>query len=162
MSSTAPTRQCLTRALFFHSAQRVTITGNKILNNQTGSPIGMKGSSGNWLIAGNFFAQNNDNSPAPLSVDSIVINNPVGIIANPWHPSGALTNDGGGSADPVSGQLYTIRQSAKTIIISGGAVTQLVIDGTPTGLSAGVFKLGIGETIAVSYSLTPMSRVSAD
>jgi hypothetical protein len=59
----------------------------------------MKGSSGNWLIAGNFSAQNNNNSPASLSVNSTVINNPgynpVGIIANPWHSSGALTNDGG-------------------------------------------------------------------
>jgi hypothetical protein len=153
-------------SIVFHSAERVTITGNKILNNHTGSPIGMKGSSGNWLIAGNFFAQNSDNSPAPLSVDSIVINNPgynpVGTIANPWHPSGALTNDGGGSADPVSGRLYTIRQSPKTVIITGGAVTQLAIDGTPTGLTAGVFKLGIGETIAVTYSSAPLSRVSAD
>jgi hypothetical protein len=153
-------------SIVFHSAERVTITGNKILNNQTGSPIGMKGSSGNWLIAGNFFAQNNNNSPTPLSVDSTVINNPgynpLGIIANPWHPSGALTNDGGGSADPVSGRLYTIRQSPKTIIIAGGAVTQISIDGIPTGLPAGVFKLGIGETIAVTYSSTPMSGVSAD
>jgi len=41
-------------------------------------------------------------------------------------------------------------------------VTQLTIDGTPTGLSAGVFKLGIGETIAVTYSSTPTSKVSAD
>ena len=89
----------------------------------------MKGSSGNWLIAGNFFAQNGNNSPAPLSVDSTVINNPgynpVGIIANPWHSSGALTNNGGGTPDPVSGRLYTVRQSPKTIIITGGAVTQL-------------------------------------
>jgi hypothetical protein len=153
-------------SIVFHSAERVTITGNKILNNQTGSPIGMKGNSANWLIAGNFFAQNNNNSPAPLSVDSTVINNPgynpVGIIANPWHPNGALTNDGGGSPNPVSGRLYTVRQSPKTIIIAGGAVTQISIDGTPTGLPAGVFKLGIGETIAVTYSSTPTNKVSAD
>jgi hypothetical protein len=112
-----------------------------------------------------FSLQNNDNSSAPLSVDSIVINNagynPVGTIANPWHPSGALTNDGGGTADPVSGRLYTIRQSPKTIIISGGALSQLATDGTPTGLTAGVFKLGIGETIAVTYSSVPLSTVSA-
>ena len=153
-------------SIVFHSAERVTITGNKILNNQTGSPIGMKGNSANWLIAGNFFAQNNNNSPAPLSVDSTVINNPgynpVGIIVNPWHSSGALTNDGGGSPNPVSGRLYTVRQSPKTIIIAGGAVTQISIDGTPTGLPAGVFKLGIGETIAVTYSSTPTNKVSAD
>jgi hypothetical protein len=153
-------------SIVFHSAARVSVTGNKILNNKTGSPIGMKGSSENWLIAGNSFAQNHNNGPTPLSVASTVVNNsgynPVGTVANPWHSSGDLTNAGGGSADPVSGQLYTVRQSPKTIIITGGAVTQLAIDGTPTGLSAGVFKLGIGETIAVTYSSTPTTKVSAD
>jgi hypothetical protein len=153
-------------SIVFHSAERITITGNKILNNQTGSPIGMKGSSKDWHIANNSFAQNNNDSPAPLSIDSTVINNsgynPVGIIANPWRPTGDLTNDGGGSADPVSGRLYTVRQSPKTIIIMGGVVTQIAIDGTATGLSAGVFKLGIGETIAVTYSSLPTSKVVAD
>jgi hypothetical protein len=153
-------------SIVFDSAERVTITGNKILNNQTGSPIGMKGSSKDWHIANNSFAQNNDDSPAPLSTDSTVINNsgynPVGAITNPWRPTGDLTNDGGGSADPLSGLRYTVRQSPKTIIIMGGAVTQLEIDGTPTSLSAGVFKLGIGETIAVTYTSLPTSKVVAD
>jgi len=153
-------------SIVFHSAERITITGNKIVNNQMGSPIGMKGSSKDWHIANNSFAQNTDDSPAPLSIDSTVINNsgynPVGIITNPWRPTGDLTNDGGGDADPVSGLLYTVRQSPKTIIITGGAVTQLEIDGTPTGISAGVFKLGIGETIAVTYTALPTSTVVAD
>ena len=153
-------------SIVFHSADRITIVGNKVINNQTGSPIGMKGSSKDWLIAGNSFAQNGTNSPAPLSVDSTVINNsgynPVGTVALPWLPNGALSNNGGGSANPVSGRLYTVRQSAKTIIITGGAGTQIAIDGTPTGLSGGVFKLGIGETIMVTYSSIPTSRVSAD
>jgi hypothetical protein len=88
--------------------------------------------------------------------------NPVGVLANPWRPTGDLTNDESGSADPVSGQLYTVRQSPKTVIITGGAVTQIAIDGTPTGLLAGVFKLGIGETIAVTYSALPTTKVAAD
>jgi hypothetical protein len=57
-------------SIVFHSAERVTITGNKILNNQTGSPIGMKGSSKNWHITGNSFAQNSNNAPASLAIDS--------------------------------------------------------------------------------------------
>jgi hypothetical protein len=153
-------------SIVFHSAERITMIGNKVINNQTGSPVGMKGSSKDWLIAGNSFAQNGTNSPAPLSADSTVINNsgynPLGAIALPWLPNGALTNAGGGSANPVSGRLYTIRQSAKTIIITGGAGTQIAIDGTATGLSGGVFKLGIGETITVTYSSVPTSMVSAD
>ena len=153
-------------SIVFHSAERITIIGNKIINNLTGGPIGMKGSSTDWLITGNSFAQNSSNSPTPLSADSTVVNNsgynPVGTIALPWHPNGVLTNDGGGSADPVSGRLYTVRQSPKTIIIAGGPGTQITIDGTPTGLSAGVFKLGTGETIAVTYASPPTSHVSAD
>jgi hypothetical protein len=153
-------------SILFHSAERITMIGNKITNNRTGSPIAMKGSSKDWLIADNFFAQNSSNSPAPLSDDSTVINNsgynPLGSIALPWHPNGELTNVGGGGANPVSGRLYTVRQSAKTIIITGSSGTQIAIDGTLTGLSAGVFKLGIGETIAVTYSSTPTSAVSAD
>ena len=153
-------------SIVFHNAERITMIGNKVINNQTGSPVGMKGNSKDWLIAGNSFAQNSTNNPAPLSADSTVSNNsgynPLGTIALPWLPNGALINDGGGSADPVSGQLYTVRQSAKTIIITGGTGTQIAIDGTPTGLPAGVFKLGIGETIEVTYSTAPTSRVSAD
>jgi hypothetical protein len=153
-------------SIVFHGAERVTITGNKILGNQTGNPIGMKGSSRDWHIANNSFVQNSDDSPAPLSIDSTVINNsgynPVGPITDPWRSTGDLTNDGGGDADPVSGQLYTVRQSPKTIIIAGGSVTEIEIDGAPTGLSVGVFKLGIGETIAVTYSSLPTSTVVAD
>ena len=152
-------------SIVFHNAERITMIGNKVINNQTGSPVGMKGSSKDWLIAGNSFAQNGTNSPAPLSADSTVVNNsgynPLGTIALPWLPNGALTNDGGGSANPVSGRLYTVRQSAKTIIITGSAGTQIAVDGTPTGLSGGVFKLGIGETIMVTYSSVPTSTVSA-
>jgi len=153
-------------SIVFHSAERITISGNKIINNRTGSPIGMKGSSTDWLITGNSFAQNSSNSPAPLSADSTVINNsgynPVGTIALPWHLNFALTNDGGGSANPVSGRPYTVKQSPKTIIITGGVGTQIAIDGTPTGLLGGVFKLGIGETITVAYSSPPTTTVSAD
>jgi len=153
-------------SISFHSADRIAITGNKIVKNQQGNPIEMKGSSKNWHISGNSFDQNHSDSPGPLSIDSTVINNsgynPVGIIANPWQTSGDLTNLGGGNADPANGQLYTARQSPKTVIITKGHVLDIAIDGTATGLSAGVFKLGIGETIAVTYSLTPMSKVSAD
>jgi hypothetical protein len=77
-------------SVVFHNAERVIITGNKILNNQTGNPIGMKGSSTDWHIANNSFAQNNNDSPAPLRLDSTVINNsgynPVGAITNPGTP----------------------------------------------------------------------------
>ena len=40
-------------SIVFHSAERVIITENKIHNNQTGNPIGMKGGSTDWHIANN-------------------------------------------------------------------------------------------------------------
>ena len=77
---------------------------------------------------------------------------------------GDLTNDGGGDFNPASGQRYIVRQSPKTIIITGGKVTGIEIDGTATGLSAGVFKLGIGETIAITYTpgSPPTSKIFGD
>jgi hypothetical protein len=153
-------------SISFHDAERITICGNKILNNQTGRPIDMKGTCRDWQIAGNSFQGNQNNTPAPLSVHATLLDNtgynPVGTIADPWRPSGDLSNEGGGDTHPASGQVYTVRQSPKTIMIAAGAVKQIAIDGFPTGLSAGVFKLGIGETIAVSYTSTPSSKVSAD
>jgi len=32
-------------SIVFHGAERITIIGNKVINNQTGSPVGMKGNS---------------------------------------------------------------------------------------------------------------------
>jgi len=126
----------------------------------------MSKSSAGWYIGGNSFDNNLSNSPAPLSADSTVVENagynPVGLVPAPWRTDGDLTNDGGGDADPATDQVYTVRQSPKTIIVTGGIVTDIAIDGTPTGLSAGVFKLGIGESIAISFSATPTTRVSAD
>ncbi len=153
-------------SISFHNAQRISIAGNKILNNQLGNPIEMAGGSKQWHIAGNFFAQNHDNRPAPLGVDAIVVGNsgynPVGIIPTPWHLSGDLMNAAGGSPGPASGKSYTVRQTPKTVIVTGGKVSEIAIDGAPTGVSTGVFKLGIGETIAVTYSSAPTTRVWAD
>ncbi|HEX8874126.1 MAG TPA: right-handed parallel beta-helix repeat-containing protein [Nitrosospira sp.] len=153
-------------SISFDNAARITISGNKIINNKTGRPIEMKGTSEDWHIADNFLAQNKDNSPAPLSNDATVINNagynPVGIVASPWHPNGDLTNDGGGSTVPTSGKVYTVRQTPKTIIVTQGDVTEIAIDGMVTGLSAGVFKLGIGETIALDYQSAPATKVWVD
>jgi hypothetical protein len=155
-------------SISFDGAERIAISGNKVINNPTGNPVEMVGTSKSWHIADNSFDRNNSNRPFPVTIDTTVIHNsgynPVGIIGNPWGASGQLTNDGGGDPNPTSRRLYTVRQSPKTIIITGGMVTEIEIDGTPTGLSSGVFKLGIGETIAVAYATgsPPTSKVSAD
>jgi hypothetical protein len=153
-------------SISFNNAERVTICGNKILGNATGRPLEMKGASRDWHIADNSFAQNNDNSPGPLKADATVINNsgynPVGLIPNPWRANGDLTNDDGGSSRPASAKVYIVRQTPKTIIIAQGDVTDIAIDGTSTGVSTGAFKLGIGETIAITYSSAPTTTVWAE
>jgi hypothetical protein len=55
-----------------------------------------------------------------------------------------------------------VRHSPKTIIITGGDLSQITINGMDTGLIAGVFKLGISETIAITYDTQiPTSAVFA-
>jgi len=62
-----------------------------------------------------------------------------------------VSKDGLAVAFHVLVETDARRAAPKTIIIAGGSVTQIAIDGTPTDLPIGVFKLGIGETIAVTY-----------
>jgi hypothetical protein len=153
-------------SISFDSAERISIVGNKILNNTSGRPIEMKGSSKNWHITQNSFAQNGDDAPGPLTADATAINNagynPVGLVQNPWRGTGDLTNDGGGSASPASEKVYTVRQSPKTIVITGGNVSEIAIDGIPTGVSTGILRLGIGETIAITYTVAPTTAIWAD
>ena len=56
-----------------------------------------------------------------------------------------------------------MRHSPKTIVVTGGDLSQISINGVDTGLTAGVFKLGIGETIVVTYdTLIPTSAIFAE
>jgi hypothetical protein len=148
------------------SAERISIVGNKILNNASGRPIEMKGGSKNWRITENSFAQNSDNTLGLLTADTTTTNNagynPVGLVHNPWRGTGDLTNDGGGSVSPACAKVYTIRQSSKTIVVTGGTVSEIAIDGIPSGMSMGTFKLGIGETIAITFTVAPTTAVWAD
>ena len=83
-------------------------------------------------------------------VGSVVTNNfgynRVGIISDPW-PSNTteLTNDvvSGGST-PRGGVQYTIRHTPKTIVITGGEVTQLLINGTDAGSNGRNLQAGRG------------------
>src|SRR5262249_5394403 len=100
--------------------------------------------------------------------DAVIVNNagynPVGHIAQPWPASGGdLTNSvAAGHAAPPTGTVYTVRKSPQTIVIDGGAVSRISLNGINTGLTAGVFKLGVGETIALTYSVAPATAVTAE
>ncbi|MBV8640918.1 MAG: hypothetical protein JO070_05975, partial [Verrucomicrobia bacterium] len=58
--------------------------------------------------------------------------------------------------------VYTVRHTPKTIVITGGTGLQIAINGVDTGLAAGVFKLGVGETIAISYDAVPATAIFAE
>jgi hypothetical protein len=122
----------------------------------------MLGSSDDWRIVGNHFRGGGNVELA--GVGSVVTNNfgynPVAVISDPW-PSNTtdLTNDVvSGSSTPQSGVQYTVRHTPKTVVITGGEVSQLLINGTDAGSTAGTFKLGVGETIAITYSLLKVVR----
>jgi len=156
-------------AIQLTDAKRILITGNNISEAVPNTAIAMAGNSDNWQITENYLE---DSASGPVSLHgtgSVVINNggynPVGAIPAPWPASGGdLTNDvTAGSPNPQSGTVYTVRHSPKTIVVTGGDLSQITINGVDTGLIGGVFKLGIGETIAVTYdTLVPTTAVFAE
>jgi hypothetical protein len=150
-------------------AARILITGNSITETALNPAIAMAGSSDNWQIFQNSLSGTGPNAVSLSRSGSVVANNsgynPVGNITNPWPAHGGeLTNNvAAGNANPQSGTSYTVRHSAKTIVVAGGHVSQIAINGINSGLTAGVFKLGLGETIAVTYDmLVPTTAVFAE
>jgi len=156
-------------AIQLTDAKRILITGNNISETVQNAAIAMAGNSDDWQITQNYLE---DNATGPVSLHgtgSVVINNagynPVGAILAPWPASGGDLTNGviAGSPNPQSGTVYTIRHSPKTIVVTGGDMSQITINGVDTGLTSGVFKLGIGETVAVTYgTLAPTAAVFAE
>jgi hypothetical protein len=151
-------------AIQLSDAARVLITQNNINGTRQNPAIAMLGTSDEWHIIQNYFS-NVGTTPLSLSgTGSVLTNNfgynPIGAVPNPWPANGGdLINNVAGNPSPQSGTVYTVRQTPKTIIISGGTVSQISINGAGTGLVAGVFKLGIGETIAINYQVAPISAI---
>jgi hypothetical protein len=150
-------------AIQLADASRVLISSNNIATQ--GQAIAMRGSSDDWRIVNNHLGGGVTLTGAGSTVLNNFGYNSVGIISNPWPSSGTdLTNNvAAGSATPHSGTVYTVRHTAKTITVSGGNVTQILINGTAAGVKAGTFKFGVGETIAITYSSpAPTTRVFAE
>ena len=156
-------------AIQLTDAERILITGNNFSETVPNAAIAMAGNSDNWQITQNYLDDSATDPVSLLGAGSVVINNagynPVGNIPDPWPASGGdLANEvSGGSPNPQSGTVYTVRHSPKTIVVAGGDLSQISINGVDTGLTAGVFKLGIGETIVVTYdTLIPTSAIFAE
>lgn len=143
-------------ALQLTNAARVLVCGNNIAASPDSSVIAMLGISDDWRIVGNCLTGGTGVTLA--GAGTVAVNNfgynPVGIITNPWpSSSGNLTNTlVSGNAAPASGAVYTICHSPKTVIVTGGDVSQILINGADCGGTSGTFKLGVGETIALTYN----------
>jgi hypothetical protein len=159
-------------AIQLSDATRVLMTGNRIEGTGQTPAIDMTGGSGtseSWNLGQNLLSNAGGNLINLLGTASVVVNNtgynPVGVIANPWPSAGSdLTNQvAAGLQNPQSATVYTVRHSPKSIVVTGGDVSQIAINGTATGLTAGAFKLGVGETIAINYNTTaPTTSVFAE
>lgn len=126
----------------------------------------------NTIIANNNCAPGNQGSPVillPSALDPTVrlLNNvgynPVGALTNPFPTSGAgnIGNVAQAAAVPASTTVQTVVNTPKTIIMTGGVVTVVAINGTTLDTSAGnyIFKLGLGETFSITYSVAPTISV---
>jgi hypothetical protein len=154
-------------AIQLTNAVRVLISGNNIAAAPGGPAIAMRGTSDDWQITGNQLTGGGDvalRGVGPVATNNFGYN-PVGAISTPWPQNGTdLTNRvSPGSAAPQSGTVYIIRHTPKTIVVSGGDVSRIRIDGAEAGSTAGAFKLGVGETIAIEYgSSAPATLVFAE
>jgi hypothetical protein len=154
-------------AIKLSNASRVLIAGNNITASAQEPAIAMLGNSDDWRILGNSLG--GGTNVALVGSGSVVTNNlgynPVGNISNPWPSSGAdLTNTvASGNPDPQSGVAYTVRHTPKSIVVTGGDVSRILINGADSGSTAGVFKLGVGETITTIYDASaPATLVFAE
>jgi len=118
-----------------------------------------------WQIDNNYFYNNTSNIPTLLGTSHYIYGN-VGYnlaltaVSTPFPAStGNVSNLAGAQSFPTSTAVYTNIWSPKIFTIKGGTVTVIAINGITTGLTAGSFKLDIGETISVTHSSNPTATV---
>jgi hypothetical protein len=152
-------------AIQLSDAARILVTGNNINGTGPNPAIAMLGTSDDWQINQNCLSNVGAETLKLRGAGSAILDNfgynPVRAIASPWPSSnGDLTNNVvGGNPSPTSGTVYTVRHTSKTIVVTNGTEVEIAINGVDTGLAAGVFKLGIGETIAITYAVAPATAI---
>jgi hypothetical protein len=118
------------------------------------------------------FVTDNDvrNNTAPYQIQdggekTVIENNagynPIGYISSPISSGGITLVDSGSSSTWTSGTTYTNWESPKTLYISGGRVTAIVVDGqvlytTATSVS---ITLQPGDTFSITFSSAPTIKV---
>jgi hypothetical protein len=87
--------------------------------------------------------------------------NPRGNIATPYSAAaGPLDDAAKAQAFPTSATLYTVRFSPKLIVIGGGTITNVQIDGIATGQAgagspATAYRLEPGQTFLCTWTVQP-------
>lgn len=85
--------------------------------------------------------------------------------ANPangaWQFSGRLVGDSSlyaataNVANPVSGTVYTNNGPDAVVVVTGGTVSAIIVNGVTTGLTSGVFPLPMNATIQINWTVQP-------
>lgn len=151
----------------FHDSDNCNVEANRFTSGAN-RPIQLTSSAFNWIITENNFTGMNNTAPSLLGSGHVVHNNiaynPVGVVATPFSSaaSGAvLRNIASQQAAPADNVTYTVMWSPKTVVVISGTVSGITVDGALTGLLTGTFKLDIGETINVRYTVAPTVTVYA-
>jgi hypothetical protein len=142
----------------------VAITGNSfVAGSKTTAGINLENGPTNMTIIGNTFSDTTpilygaSITPTSLFVQSNAGYNPIGAVTNFVENTGHTANPATGTATPTSATTYTVRITPMQLIIIGGTVTAIVVNGKTIASAATteVLELAIGDTFAVTFSAAP-------
>jgi hypothetical protein len=151
----------------------IVVEGNQIRDNtSTSNPIDVTGSADGHAIRFNQFTNLSKTNPGWVGNTSVCYGNlgfrpgTAGVVTSPWDNTNNVLrgNVSGGSANPTSAQAYTVASGPCTVIVTGGTLSNITVDGTTVASAAGnyTFKLSPGETIAITYTVAPTTKVVWD
>lgn len=155
-----------TYGIVIDSASNVLVNGNKLKCGTVGRILSTHVVGTNVVFMNNFCSglggtpfQNFSASSTHILKDNFGYNlKGAGgaTIATPFPTgTGNVMNYPSTNAVPDSGVLYTNVHSTKNYTVSGGTVSAIEINGISAAILGGAFKLGIGDTIKVTYSVAP-------
>lgn len=106
-------------SVFLSDAQRISIAGNKIINNRFNRPVQMAGTSDKWTITNNQFDNNHNNNPALVGTRNSVFNN-YGVNPQGSHAVGSITGSAIFNRANGSVQTATLTGNVGTATITAG------------------------------------------
>lgn len=151
---------------FSAPAGAIDITGNRIQDNASGAaPVDISSGDGHRIV-GNSFFNNSRMNPGWSGATTLVYGNVgyhPGNTSNPWIAAGELRANvgGGGTTDPAAATTYTVGSGPCTILIRGGTITNIFVNGNTFTSTAGdyLLKMGPGDTIRIQHAGAPTTRV---